>query len=68
MPYVVIVCYPTDRSNTRADYVLPTGNTIPRMQRGGEAPIFPAGSGRLPAVLLLARLAAARSRATTSKR
>jgi predicted dienelactone hydrolase len=51
IPYAMLVCYPTDPSNTRATYVLPTGNSIPRMQRGGEAPIFPAGSGRLPVVL-----------------
>lgn len=51
VPYVLLVCYPTDPANARADYVLPTGNVIPRMQRGAEAPIFPAGSGRFPVVL-----------------
>lgn len=50
-PYALIVCYPTDPSNARVDYVLPTGNSIPHMQRGGEAPIFPAGVKRWPVVL-----------------
>ena len=50
MPYVLVVCYPTDPSNARADYVLPTGNVIPRMQRGGEAPLV-LGNAAWPAVL-----------------
>lgn len=50
MPYVLVVCYPTDPSNPRAGYALPTGNTIPHMQRGGEVPIF-AGAGKWPVLL-----------------
>jgi len=50
-PYLVLVCYPTDAANARADYVLPTGNVIPHMQRGAEAPIFPADGKRYPLVL-----------------
>jgi predicted dienelactone hydrolase len=50
-PYALVVCYPTDAGNTRADYPLPTGNVIPHMQRGGEAPIFPAGDKRWPVVV-----------------
>ena len=50
MPYVLVVCYPTEPTNTRADYPLPTGNAIPRMQRGGEAPLV-LGNARWPAVL-----------------
>ncbi len=50
MPYVLVICYPTDSANPRADYPLPTGNAIPRMQRGGEAPIF-AAPGRWPVLL-----------------
>jgi len=39
IPYVVIVCYPTPRSNTDPDYVLPgTGDVIPHMQRPGALP------------------------------
>lgn len=50
MPYVLVVCYPTDPSNARPDYPLPTGNVIPRMQRGSDAPIF-AAPGRWPLLL-----------------
>ncbi len=49
--YANIVCYPTDPGNPHADYVLPTGNLVPHMQRGGEAPVFPAGSARFPVLL-----------------
>ena len=45
---VVIVCYPTSSSNTRADYPLPTGEQIPRMQRAGEGPILPDATSRWP--------------------
>ena len=50
MPYVLAICYPTDPSNPRPDYPLPTGNAIPHMQRGGEPPIF-AAPGRWPVLL-----------------
>jgi hypothetical protein len=50
MPYVLVVCYPTEPSNARPDYVLPTGIAIPHMQRGGEAPIV-LGNAKWPAVL-----------------
>jgi len=50
MPYALIVCYPTEPSNARADYVLPTGNVVPHMQRGGEAPLV-LNDARWPAVL-----------------
>lgn len=50
-PYLVLVCYPTDPGNARADYVLPTGNVVPHMQRGAEGPIFPPGNARFPLVL-----------------
>ena len=49
-PYALIVCYPTDASNPRADYALPTGNVIPHMQRGGESPIF-ASAKKWPVLL-----------------
>lgn len=49
--YANLVCYPTDAGNLRADYVLPTLNVVPHMQRGAEPPIFPAGSGRFPVML-----------------
>lgn len=45
-----LVCYPTTSANTRPDYALPNGNIVPRMQRGGDSPILPAG-GKLPVAL-----------------
>jgi predicted dienelactone hydrolase len=45
-----LVCYPTTAANTRADFALPNDNVVPRMQRGSDAPILPAG-GKLPVVL-----------------
>jgi hypothetical protein len=50
LTYVVLVCYPTTAGNTRSDYTLPRGVVVPRMQRGGEAPILPS-SARLPVLL-----------------
>ena len=39
--FVIIACYPTDETNLRPDYVLPDGQSIPRMQRVGQPPILP---------------------------
>jgi len=49
--YVFIACYPTTAANTRADYALPGGGVVPRMQRGADAPILPASPARLPVVI-----------------
>ena len=49
--YVFIACYPTSPDNTRADYVLPRGTVVPKMQRGNEAPILPAGTPTWPVLL-----------------
>jgi predicted dienelactone hydrolase len=49
--YVFLACYPTTAENTRADYALPGGGVVPRMQRGAEAPILPASPTRLPVLL-----------------
>ena len=46
-----LVCYPTTAANPRADFLLPDGRRVPRMQRGGEAPILPDGGGRWPVLL-----------------
>jgi predicted dienelactone hydrolase len=46
---LALVCYPTTAANTRADYPLPNGNAIPRMQRGADAPIL--AGPRLPVIL-----------------
>ncbi len=49
--YVFIACYPTTAANLRADYVLPGGDVVPKMQRGAEAPILPATPSRIPVLL-----------------
>ncbi|MEP6942186.1 MAG: hypothetical protein ABI981_04585 [Betaproteobacteria bacterium] len=51
VPVVVLVCYPTTAGNARADYVLPTGKRVPRMQRGNEAPILADAAARYPVLL-----------------
>ncbi|MEQ1596746.1 MAG: hypothetical protein ABL985_16765 [Casimicrobium sp.] len=40
LQYAAITCYPTTAANTRADYVLPSGVKVLKMQRGAEAPII----------------------------
>ncbi len=51
LPFVSLVCYPTSPANTRADYRLPDGSWIPRMERSGDAPIFPNSATQYPLVL-----------------
>ncbi len=46
--YAILACYPTTAANARADYPLPNGKNVPRMQRGAEAPILPPTPTRLP--------------------
>ena len=41
LPLVLLVCYPTGPGNSRADYPLPGGLVVPKMQRAGQKPIFP---------------------------
>ena len=48
LTYVVLVCYPTSAANTRPDYPLPNGTSVPRMQRAGESPILPDATSRWP--------------------
>ncbi len=40
LQYAAITCYPTTATNTRADYVLPSGVKVLKMQRGAEAPLI----------------------------
>lgn len=40
VPNALLVCYPTAPDNPRPDYLLPTGNAVPHMQRGADAPIW----------------------------
>ena len=51
MPYVMIVCYPTAADNSRPDYPLPNGKSVPKMQRGGDAPWWPDAVTRFPILL-----------------
>ena len=40
LQFAAITCYPTTAANTRADYPLPSGVKVPKMQRGAEAPLI----------------------------
>ena len=51
LPYVVVICHPTNPGNPRPDYALPTGRIVPHMQRGAEAPIWPDATTRYPVLL-----------------
>jgi predicted dienelactone hydrolase len=48
--FVVIACYPTTADNPRPDYTLPTGDNVPHMQTGSDAPLFANPSARYPVV------------------
>ncbi len=48
--FAVIVFYPTTADNPRADYQLPTGDVLPHMQTGAEAPLFADASVSYPVV------------------
>ncbi len=49
--YVVLVCYPTSADNARPDYALSTGELVPHMQLGAEAPLLPDATTRFPLLL-----------------
>ena len=51
VPVVVLVCHPTSAGNSRPDYALPTGRSVPHMQRGAEAPLWPDATTRFPLLL-----------------
>ncbi|MBL8517054.1 MAG: hypothetical protein JNM76_08795 [Betaproteobacteria bacterium] len=51
LPVVLLVCHPTSMANIRNDYRLPDAQSLPKMQRAGETPIFPAGAAKLPLIL-----------------
>jgi predicted dienelactone hydrolase len=51
LPYAVIVCYPTASNNTRPDYALANGKSVPHMQRGAEAPWWPDATTRFPVLV-----------------
>jgi hypothetical protein len=50
VPYVMIICYPTSAANTRPNYALPTGASIPRMQTGAAPPIFADSTAHYPVI------------------
>jgi len=51
LPYVVLVCHPTTTDNPRPAFSLPTGRTVPHMQRGSEPPLWPDTTTRYPVLL-----------------
>jgi predicted dienelactone hydrolase len=51
VPTTLLVCYPTASDNPRPGYPLPTGNAVPHMQRGAEAPIWAAPAVRWPVLM-----------------
>lgn len=50
-PLALLVCYPTPSDNPRPDYPLPTGNVVPHMQRGAEAPLWANSGVRWPVLM-----------------
>ena len=53
--FAVLVCYPTTADNPRPDFPLPTGQRVPRMQTGAEAPLFADSASALSGHCLFAR-------------
>jgi predicted dienelactone hydrolase len=56
LQYAAVACYPTPSGNARADYVLPSGARVPKMQRGAEAPLIAtnteASTGKWPLLVM----------------
>jgi predicted dienelactone hydrolase len=50
LEFVVLAFYPTPADNPRPDYPLPTGEVVPHMQTGSDAPLFADASARYPVV------------------
>jgi predicted dienelactone hydrolase len=48
---VLLICYPTSPASGYADYVLPGGDVVPRMQRGSAPPVFADPAARYPVLL-----------------
>ena len=51
IPVALIVCYPTDANNPYPSYALPTGSSVPHMQRTGQPPIVNGTRARWPLLL-----------------
>lgn len=45
--FTLLVCYPTTADNKRADYALPDGQPVPKMQRIGDKPLLPTNANGL---------------------
>jgi predicted dienelactone hydrolase len=56
LPYAAIACYPTTADNARADYILPGGAKVPRMERGNDTALIAgnpdAADGKWPLIVL----------------
>ena len=48
--FVVLACYPTTADNPRPDLSLPTGQFVPHMQTGAQAPLFADATARYPII------------------
>ncbi len=48
LTFTVLVCYPTTADNKRADYALPDGQLVPKMQRTGDKPLLPLNTNAMP--------------------
>lgn len=68
VPYAAILCYPTTAENTRANYTLPDGTVIPKMERATDAPLIRtnpvATNGKWPLIVLSHGLGGAPSEST----
>ena len=51
LTFLSLVCYPTTAGNPYGDYALANGRVVPRMQRGGQPPIFADDRARFPLLL-----------------
>jgi len=51
LAFASLVCYPTTAGNPYADYALPNGRVVPRMQRGAQPPILADDRARFPVLL-----------------
>jgi dienelactone hydrolase len=49
VPFAVFICYPTTAANTRADYRLPDGQPVPKMQRAGDRALLANNTSGVPA-------------------
>ena len=48
LTFTLLVCYPTTADNKRADYALPDGQLVPKMQRIGDKALLPFNTAGLP--------------------